>query len=182
MAQILLVTVASVLYFGARMITKDAESVAFDNAQLLLDIERSIGLDIESWAQEQILDSEALITFFNWVYIWLHWPMILGTLFWLYRFNKRGYVLFRNALFVSGVIGLVFFVAFPVAPPRFLDGFSDTVADLSTSYKYLQPPSIVNQYAAMPSSTWAGICSRRSSCSRRSRRHRGAICHCCRRS
>lgn len=150
-AQFVLITAAAVLYFAVRMVTKGAESAAFDNARALLSFERRIGIDIEQWAQRQILDSEAVVTFFNWVYIWLHWPVIIGALLWLYRYNKRGFVLFRNGLIVSGAIGLVFFVLYPVAPPRFLDGFSDTVSDLSTSYKYLQPPSIVNKFAAMPS-------------------------------
>ncbi len=150
-AQFVLVALAAIFYFGVRMVTKDAEAAAFDNAEALLSFEARIGMDIEAWAQRQILDSEAVVTFFNWVYIWLHWPVIIGTFLWLYRYNKRGYVLFRNAIIVSGAIGLVFFVTYPVAPPRFLDGFSDTVSDLSTSYKYLQPPSIVNQFAAMPS-------------------------------
>jgi len=133
------------------MVTKEAESAAFAHAEDLLRFERRAGLDIESWAQELIIGNEAIVTFFNWVYIWLHWPMVLGAFFWLYRYNKRGFVLFRNAMILSGAIGLVFFVTYPVAPPRFLDGFSDTVSDLSTSYKYLQPPSIVNKFAALPS-------------------------------
>lgn len=150
-AQFVLVALAAIFYFAVRMVTKDAEEAAFANARDLLAFEARLGLDIESWAQEQIIGNDAIVTFFNWVYIWLHWPVIIGAFLWLYRYNKRGYVLFRNAIIVSGAIGLVFFVTYPVAPPRFLDGFSDTVSDLSTSYKYLQPPSIVNQFAALPS-------------------------------
>ena len=150
-AQVVLLTLASLLYFGVRMATKGAESAAFRNADTLLRFEASVGIDIESWAQDLILDHTAIVTFFNWVYIWLHWPVIVGVLLWLYRNNKRGYVLFRNAVIVSGAIGLVLFVSYPVAPPRFLDGFSDTVGELSTSYKFLQPPSLVNKFAAMPS-------------------------------
>lgn len=55
-------------------------------------------------------------------------------------------------MFVSGAIGLVIFVAIPVAPPRLLgEGFIDTVTEHSTSYRVLQPPGLVNKYAAMPS-------------------------------
>ncbi|MFV2039842.1 MAG: phosphatase PAP2 family protein, partial [Acidimicrobiales bacterium] len=150
-AQVMLITAAALLYFAVRIITRWAESAAFANAEALLRFEHRIGIDIEPWAQARILDSEAIVTFFNWVYIWMHWPVIIGVLAWLYRFDKRGFVLFRNALIISGAIGLVFFVSYPVAPPRFLDGFSDTVADLSTSYRYLQSPAVVNKFAAMPS-------------------------------
>jgi hypothetical protein len=47
----------------------------------------------------------------------------------------------------------VIFTVYPMAPPRFMDawGFVDTVTLHSHSYRVLQPPSLVNQYAAMPS-------------------------------
>jgi len=77
--------------------------------------------------------------------------VIIVSLLALYHYNRRRYTLLRNAMIVSGALGLVFFAFFPVAPPRFFGGFTDTVAELSTSYKYLQPPSIVNKYAALPS-------------------------------
>lgn len=150
-AQVVLITAAALFYFAVRMVTKGAEAAAFANAEALLRFEARIGIDIEARAQEQVLDSQAVVTFFNWIYVWFHWPVIVGALLWLYRNNKRGFVMFRNGLIVSGAIGLVFFVAYPVAPPRFLDGFSDTVGELSTAYQFLQPPSIVNKFAAMPS-------------------------------
>ena len=149
--QVLIVTVAALIYFGVRMITKGAEVAAFKNAYDLLTFESTLGLDFEAWSQSAVLDYHWVVTFFNWVYIWLHWPVIIGALLLLYHYNRRGYTLMRNAMLISGALGLVFFVFFPVAPPRFFDGFTDTVAELSTSYKYLQPPSVVNKYAALPS-------------------------------
>ncbi len=149
--QVLLVTLAALIYFGVRMITKGAEAAAFKNAYDLLSVESALGLDIEAWAQSAVLDYHWAVTFFNWVYIWLHWPVIIVSLLALYHYNRRRYTLLRNAMIVSGALGLVFFAFFPVAPPRFFGGFTDTVAELSTSYKYLQPPSIVNKYAALPS-------------------------------
>jgi membrane-associated phospholipid phosphatase len=58
----------------------------------------------------------------------------------------------RNALLISGAIGLVIFATFPVAPPRLTDlAVVDTVTLHSNAYRVLQPPAFVNQYAAMPS-------------------------------
>lgn len=58
----------------------------------------------------------------------------------------------RNAFLVSGSAGLVVFALFPVAPPRLYDGtFVDTVTEYSRAYRVLQPPALVNQYAALPS-------------------------------
>src|SRR5690606_6334860 len=99
-----------------------------------------------------VLDSGALTTAANWVYIWGHWPVIAITLLWLHRRQPREFVRLRNAMFVSGAIGLVIFALYPVAPPRHLpDRFVDTVTELSRSYRVLQPPSLINEYAAVPS-------------------------------
>lgn len=150
-SQFVLITVAALVYFGVRMFTKEAEEAAFANADKLLHFERIFGLDFEASAQTLILDNSALVTMWNWIYIWFHWPVIVLSLFLLFRYSRRNFLLFRNALFLSGAVGLIIFALFPVAPPRFIAGFEDTVANLSTSYKYLQPPSIINKYAALPS-------------------------------
>ena len=55
-------------------------------------------------------------------------------------------------MLVSGFLGMMVFVTYPVAPPRLFDlGLVDTVTESSEAYRYLQPPAFVNQYAAMPS-------------------------------
>ena len=89
----------------------------------------------------------------NWVYIWGHFPVIVGALFVLYGLSRRNFLTLRNALIASGVIGLVCFAVFPVAPPRLFDPalFFDSLGELSTSYKFLQNPKVTNQFAAVPS-------------------------------
>ncbi len=46
--------------------------------------------------------------------------MIISTLVWLYRSDNDRYRLLRNAMYISGAIGLVVFVLYPVAPLRIL--------------------------------------------------------------
>lgn len=66
--------------------------------------------------------------------------------------RPAAYSVFRNAFFISGTIGIIIFVLYPVAPPRLADvGVVDTVTMYSSSYRVLQPPAFVNQYAAVPS-------------------------------
>jgi hypothetical protein len=49
-------------------------------------------------------------------------------------------------------MGLCVYTTYPVAPPRLAGmGFVDTITEQSSSYRVLQPPAFVNQYAAMPS-------------------------------
>jgi hypothetical protein len=149
--QLLIVGFGVFLYFAVRGQTQGAESAALENGKRILDFEKTVGLDWEMGLQSIVTSFGWLTTLSNWIYIYLHWPVIIVSLMWLHRNRRYHYLLLRNAMFVSGVIGLAFFVRFPVAPPRLLDGFVDTVTDLSTSYRILQPPDLVNKYAAVPS-------------------------------
>ncbi|MFW2380906.1 MAG: phosphatase PAP2 family protein [Acidimicrobiales bacterium] len=149
--QILIVGLGVFLYFAVRGQTEGAESAALENGRRILEFEERIWLDWEMGLQSIVLSSTWLTTLSNWAYIWLHWPIIIISLIWLHRNRRLHYLLLRNAMFVSGLIGLAIFIRFPVAPPRMLDGFVDTVTDLSTSYRILQPPDLVNKYAAVPS-------------------------------
>jgi hypothetical protein len=150
--EIVLVAGAIVAYFGVRNLTAGGVDAAFANAEGLVRLERALGLDWESRLQDAIGWSDSVVTLANWVYIWGHWPVILATAAALLAFRRNGYYVFRNALFISGAIGFVFFALFPVAPPRLLDlGLVDTVTEQSHAYRALQPPGLTNQYAAFPS-------------------------------
>jgi len=55
-------------------------------------------------------------------------------------------------MFISGAIGLVIFAGGAVTPPRLYAGdYMDTVTIRSVSYRLLQPPALINKYAAVPS-------------------------------
>ncbi len=150
--QVLLIACAVFFYFQVRGLTEGAQTTAVANGHDILAFERATGIAVEHSMQAHVVDSQWLTTLANWVYIWLHWPMIIATLLWLHRHQRPHYRVLRDAMFVSGAIGLVIFVLYPVAPPRLLGvGLVDTVTDLSTSYRVLQPPSLTNKYAAMPS-------------------------------
>lgn len=150
--QLALILLCVLLYFGIRGMTQGAESVAVRHGFDVLHLERRLGLQVEGHVQDLVVDRRWLVDISNWIYIWGHWPVIAATLMWLHHAHRREYLLLRNAMFVSGAIGLVIFVTFPVAPPRLLPGgFVDTVTEHSHSYRVLQPPTLVNKYAAMPS-------------------------------
>lgn len=78
--------------------------------------------------------------------------MILAVFVWLARRRPAAYVVYRNALLISGLVGMVIVALHPVAPPRLMDlGFVDTVTTQTNAYRVLQPPAFTNPYAAMPS-------------------------------
>jgi hypothetical protein len=147
------VTVAALLYFFVRGLMETRVALAFDNADRVIAIERALGLFHEPWLQARVLDTGWLATLANRVYIFGHWPVIAATLGWLIWKHREHFATYRSALLISGAIGLVFFVLFPVAPPRFLadHGFIDTVTLHTNAYRVLQPPAFTNQYAAVPS-------------------------------
>jgi PAP2 superfamily len=150
--QIAIVAGAIAAYFGVRGLTEGDPSTAHRNAERVLDLERAVGLNFEQRLQDVLAEWDWAVTLGNWVYIWIHWPILIGTLIWLLCVNRPGYVELRNAIIISGLIGLVIFATFPVAPPRLFDPvFVDTVTERSYSYRVLQPPAFVNRYAAVPS-------------------------------
>lgn len=149
--QTALIGSAVLFYFAVRGQTEGAEAVAVENGRWILAREADLGIDFEATLQRWT-GTGILMTLANWVYIWLHWPVIIVTLLWLHHARIDSFLLLRNAMFASGAIGLVIFVSLPVAPPRLIDqGFVDTVTEYSHSYRVLQPPGLVNKYAAMPS-------------------------------
>jgi acetyl esterase/lipase len=150
--QVVLVSAAVGVYFMTRGLTESDPARALRNADQLISFERVTHLYQEPRLQALVVDHDRVVTLLNWIYIWLHWPVIVAVLIWLVRSHPEPYRLLRNAMFVSGVIGLVVFALYPVAPPRLAGlGLTDTVTSHSHSYRVLQPPAFVNQYAALPS-------------------------------
>lgn len=139
-------------YFGVRGFTAGSEAQALANADAIVELERSLRIFHEPTLQAAILDERWIVNAANWMYVWGHWPLIILAAAWLYLNMPTTYRLYRNAFLVSGAIGLVIFSLFPVAPPRLADvDIVDTVTLYSHSYRVLQPPALVNQYAAVPS-------------------------------
>lgn len=150
--QVVLVALAMLAYFGVRGLTERSFVEAHGNASQVLRLEELLAIDIELELQALIADHDWLVTLANWIYIWGHWPVIIATLTWLAIRDRPDFYELRNALFISGGIGLLIFVSFAVAPPRLYGAeYVDTVTQRSESYRVLQPPGLVNKYAAVPS-------------------------------
>jgi hypothetical protein len=143
---------AYLTYFGVRAVTEGAPWRAFDNAVALFGIEADLGLDWEGTVQSAVLRSQPLVDAANAVYIYGHWPVLIAAAILLFRFRPRFYYRLRNVCLLTGLVGLVIFALFPVAPPRLTDlPMVDTITRDSEGYRQILPPALVNQYAAMPS-------------------------------
>lgn len=140
------------IYFRVRGLTESSAAIARDHAHDIVGLEQRLGINVEATLQSWVAPSETLQTIANWIYIWGHWPVIVATMLWLVWHHRSVFLRLRDAMLVSGALGMAVFVSYPVAPPRLADlGLIDTVTENSHAYRVLQPPAFVNQYAAMPS-------------------------------
>lgn len=151
--EIALILTAIGLYFVVRGLMETRIDLAYRNAERVIELERSAGIFTEPELQDAVVAHGWLVDAASQFYIYGHWPVLSLTLLWLLFRHRDEYPRFRNAMLISGAIGLVIFALFPVAPPRFLPGygFVDTVTEQTSAYRVLQPPAFVNQYAAVPS-------------------------------
>jgi len=150
-AQVLVVLAGALTYFLVRGATEASAGLARAHAAHLLDLERALHVDVEARFQSAVESSETVETLGNWIYIWGHWPVLIATMVWLVSRHRPQFLPLRDAMLISGFLGMLVFVSYPVAPPRLMPGYVDTVTESSDAYRYLQPPPMVNQYAAMPS-------------------------------
>ena len=139
-------------YFRIRGIAHSSVPEANAHGHDIVAVERTLGIDIEAQVQSWVTPWPPMETVANWVYIWGHWPVIVATMIWLVWQHRPVFLRLRDAMMISGALGMIVFVSYPVAPPRLADlGLVDTVSEQSHAYRVLQPPAFVNQYAAMPS-------------------------------
>ena len=148
-----IVGTALLFYLFVRGLIRGREAAAFQHATELIHFEQRLGVFWEPRIQAWALAHHWLVTLANWIYVFAFWPTPAGTMIWLLFRHRDAVTVFRNALLISGGIGLTIFALFPLAPPRFLSewGFVDTVAKGSSAYHALYPSSVANWYAAMPS-------------------------------
>lgn len=139
------------LYMAVRALSAGSSNEAVHNASKLLRFEDALGIDLEASLQRAVLGTDWLVTLANWFYSFAYWPMIIGTLIYTWTRHRDLFIRYRNALFFSGMLGLAVFAFFPVAPPRFLDGYVDTV-NAAARHQFIAHPSwIINENAALPS-------------------------------
>ncbi len=154
LAEVFLIALALPLYYLVRGSAHERVGEALVRGAQLISLEKSLGIfweaDLQSWA----LSYEWLVKLLNNFYLYGHLPIIGALAVWMYFWHRPQYLLMRNAFLLSGAIGLIVYVVFPVAPPRLLGpewGFVDTVLDQYKTGRPLTPGFFVNEYAAMPS-------------------------------
>lgn len=145
----IILVLAYLAYYLGRSVAGNAQP-AFENARYLMTIENSIGLFEEISVQSALLSYETVVHAFNIIYFYGHWPTIVAYAVFMFVKQPQVYTITRNAFLMSGAVALIFFVLFPVAPPRLATfGIVDTLG-MTIPIKYDDSP-LVNPYAALPS-------------------------------
>ncbi len=148
--EIALVLAALVAYLAVRALTSARRGVALAHADAVLRLERALSLAPETDVRGWLRAHDIATTTANVSSVGAFWPMVAWALILLHRQSARGFVDRRSARFLSGRVGLVVFAVFPVAPPRMLPGFQDTIEVARTQF-VAHPSSFSNEYAAAPS-------------------------------
>ncbi|NOX30412.1 MAG: phosphatase PAP2 family protein [Actinobacteria bacterium] len=147
---------------------------ALDNAELIIDLERVLGLYIELAIQDAFIGWDWFIWAWNVFYGSAHFVVTGGVMVFLYIRAPNRYRRYRNILSATTALALFGFSLFPLMPPRLLNAGGDYGANLNDhdyvdtlsefgglwSFDSGTMQSISNQWAAMPSLhiAWALWC------------------------
>ncbi|GAA3285091.1 phosphatase PAP2 family protein [Dactylosporangium vinaceum] len=152
--ELLLVVSLFLAYKVGRIAVDGRIGAAYEDAHFVWDLERVLRLPDEAAVQQLLLNADALVRAANVYYAVVHFPATIAFLLFVYWLRPEHYIRFRRILAWLTAIGLLVHFAFPLAPPRLLDGLGliDTAAAYGPSvYGPPQTDTLSNQYAAMPS-------------------------------
>jgi hypothetical protein len=156
--QLLLFGAAYLLYDLVRGAAngKSMTVAAFNHARELIAVERTLHFFVEPSVQTWASGSHLLMAIATWLYLNAQTTILIGVLLYLYVARNRSFYFVRNMLAAGFALGLVGYVLYPTAPPRFLPewGFFDTIADIAhiPQSSTVDPSSaFFNPYAAIPS-------------------------------
>jgi PAP2 superfamily len=134
------------------VLRRDGRARATRNAERLVALERRIGVDLEPAVQRALLRYPRLVHGLNVGYGLFNVTLTVGWLALLFRRRDDGFHSFRRTCLLAHVCAQPVFLLLPTAPPRVLDGFVDTLSEVSGLD--LEHPFLLRFYnpvAAMPS-------------------------------
>jgi hypothetical protein len=147
-----LLVYALYLLVGRLVLAREGRARARRNAERVVALEERLGLHVEPAVQRGLLRFPRVLQVLNVGYGVFNVGLTVGWLVLLHRRGDPGYRRLRRACALAHLGAQPVFFLLPTAPPRALDGFVDTLADLSGVD--LEHPFLVRFYnpvAAMPS-------------------------------
>jgi PAP2 superfamily protein len=156
--ELALVGVAYAAYDFSRFLVQGQQHSAFVHAMKLMHLEQALDVAWEQTVNQAISAHRLLAVPADYMYATLHYIVTPVVLVWLWRRHRGAYPRARTTLVVATILALIGFTLLPVAPPRMLPGFVDTMARYADAGWWSQAASAprgvgqyTNQFAAMPS-------------------------------
>jgi PAP2 superfamily len=160
--EILLIGACYGAYSIVRNMVPTRHTAALHRAGDLLGLERTLHINVELWLNHLFTRLDWLGVSANYYYATLHFVVTIGVLGWLFVRHPDRYRAYRWWMFGTTVSALIGFWFYPLAPPRMMPGYVDTVLAFHTWGLYDSSPiaTMSNQYAAMPSlhTAWSLWC------------------------
>jgi len=166
--EIVLIGAVYSLYDVTRYFVAGDHVGAVSHGAQLLRFEQRLKIAPEHWLNNAVSPHVLLAVPADYMYATLHYLVTPLVLIWLWRRHGPAYTSARTVLMFTTIVGLVGFSLLPIAPPRLLPGFIDTMARYSHYGWWGKAASAprgfgkdTNQYAAMPSlhvgwAVWSG--------------------------
>jgi membrane protein DedA with SNARE-associated domain len=143
---------AYLAYSAARWLCVGDLETARDHANWIVDLERSMLVDVEDSVQDG-LTGTPILWLLNHLYLLAQLVVLPAALVWLYRRDFRIYRRLRDTVLATWLISVPIYAAFPVAPPRLAGlGFTDTITEQTgVALDSSLTTSFYNELAAVPS-------------------------------
>ncbi len=129
-------------------------TVALADAHRIIGVEQGLHAFFEPSLQQHVLHAAPVTAFAHWTYWLAQFVVVAVVVTWIYLRRNHAYARLRDALLVTNTLGLVGYLAFPVAPPRLVPGFgfreTFSAAGILTQKSGLVH-LLANPYAAFPS-------------------------------
>ena len=134
------------------VVNERGRAAARRNAERIVALERQLGIDFEPALQALLLPRRRLVAVLNVAYVTLNVGLTVGWLTRLFRRRDPAFHRLRRAAVAATLGAQPIFLLFPVAPPRTLDHFIDTILDVSGVDLERGPiGQLYDPIAAMPS-------------------------------
>jgi hypothetical protein len=126
--EVAMIAVLYVGYSASRTLASDDRGAALERAKDLLGLERAWHLDVEQALNAWFVQHDLVAVAASFWYATAHYVVTAALLVWLFARRPGLYGRARTALVVASLGGLAFYLTVPMAPPRFVEGYSDVLA------------------------------------------------------
>ena len=122
-----------VAYGASRLLASNDFAPARGHALDILTFEKSWRIDVESWLNDRFVQYDWLGVFGSYWYATTHYIVTIVVLIWIYWRSASEYVTARRSLVLATIVGLMFYLTMPTAPPRLIEG---VYVDVLNFYSY----------------------------------------------